>query len=188
MGNLRPGSRYTVNVLARDTAGNVSWASPPLTITTGSPANSTCSVRFTDVNNWGSGYVASIDLTNKGQNPIDGWTFLVDQTWEILRDEHELTRLSAGTWLLASSVEERAMGFDTTCWTDGAYTWEVLATDRQLFVIGAPPSPFADLVRDLTEGPDVVDELNMLSGPPRTAQRYHRRRTPPPVGGGGRPC
>ncbi len=33
-----PGTRYTVNVLTRDTAGNVSWASPPLTFTTGSPA------------------------------------------------------------------------------------------------------------------------------------------------------
>jgi chitodextrinase len=28
VGNLNPGSRYTVNVLTRDTAGNVSWASP----------------------------------------------------------------------------------------------------------------------------------------------------------------
>jgi hypothetical protein len=74
VGNLRPGSRYTVNVLARDTAGNVSWASPPLTFTTGSPANSTCAVRFTDVTDWGSGYVGSIDLINNGQNPIDGWT------------------------------------------------------------------------------------------------------------------
>jgi hypothetical protein len=72
--NLRPGSRYTVNVLTRDTAGNVSWASPPLTFTTGSPANSTCSVRFTDVNDWGSGYVASVDVINNGQSPINGWT------------------------------------------------------------------------------------------------------------------
>jgi hypothetical protein len=77
--NLRPGTRYTVNVLTRDTAGNVSWASPPLTFTTGSPASSTCSVRFTDVTNWGSGYVASVDITNTGQNPIDGWT--LTYTW-----------------------------------------------------------------------------------------------------------
>jgi chitodextrinase len=72
--NLLPGSRYTVNVLARDTAGNVSWASPPLTLTTGSPAQSTCAVRFTDVTDWASGYVASVDITNTGPNPIDGWT------------------------------------------------------------------------------------------------------------------
>jgi hypothetical protein len=72
--NLNPGGRYTVNVLTRDAAGNVSWASPPLTFGTGSPADSTCSVRFTDVTNWGSGYVASVDITNTGPAPIDGWT------------------------------------------------------------------------------------------------------------------
>jgi hypothetical protein len=77
--NLRPGSRYTVNVLTRDTAGNVSWASPPLTFTTGSPASSSCSVRFTDVNDWGSGYVASVDVINNGQSPINGWTLTF--TW-----------------------------------------------------------------------------------------------------------
>jgi hypothetical protein len=74
VGNLNPGSRYTVNVLARDTAGNVSWASPPLTFATGAPATSTCSVRFTDANDWGNGYVASIDIANTGPNPINGWT------------------------------------------------------------------------------------------------------------------
>jgi hypothetical protein len=76
--NLRPGSRYTVNVLARDTAGNVSWASPPLTITTGSPAQSTCTVRFSYVTDWGSGYVASVDITNTGPHQIDGWTLTFD--------------------------------------------------------------------------------------------------------------
>src|SRR5262249_15041632 len=77
--NLNPGSRYTVNVLARDGSGNVSWASPPLTFTTGAPATSTCAVHFADVNDWGSGFVASVDVTNTGQNPIDGWT--LDFTW-----------------------------------------------------------------------------------------------------------
>lgn len=79
VGNLNPGTRYTVNVIARDTAGNVSWASPPLTFSTGSPATSTCSVKFADVNDWGNGYVASIDVTNTGTNPIDGWTLVF--TW-----------------------------------------------------------------------------------------------------------
>jgi hypothetical protein len=37
--NLTPGTRYTVNVLARDTAGNLSWSSPPLTFTTGRPGD-----------------------------------------------------------------------------------------------------------------------------------------------------
>jgi hypothetical protein len=73
--NLRPGTRYTVNVLARDTAGGVSWSSPPLTFTTGSPAQSTCTVRLTDVSDWASGYVGSVDITNTGPSAIDGWTF-----------------------------------------------------------------------------------------------------------------
>jgi hypothetical protein len=72
--NLDPGSRYTLNVLARDTAGNVSWASPPLTITTGAPAQSSCTVRFTTASDWGSGYIGGIDVTNTGPHPIDGWT------------------------------------------------------------------------------------------------------------------
>jgi hypothetical protein len=74
VGNLVPGTRYTVNVLTRDTAGNVSWASAPLTFTTGSPAASTCTVRFTDVADWGNGYVANVDIVNNGPNAIDGWT------------------------------------------------------------------------------------------------------------------
>jgi hypothetical protein len=77
--NLNPGSRYTVNVLARDTAGNLSWASPSLTITTATPTVSTCALRLTDVNNWGSGFVASLDITNAGTNPINGWTLTF--TW-----------------------------------------------------------------------------------------------------------
>jgi hypothetical protein len=72
--NLTGGRRYTINVLTRDSAGNVSWASPPLTFTTGSPAQSSCAVRFTDVTDWASGYVASVDVTNTGTDPIDGWT------------------------------------------------------------------------------------------------------------------
>jgi hypothetical protein len=72
--NLNPGSRYTLNVLARDAAGNVSWASPPLTFTTATPTSSTCTVRFTDANDWGNGFVASIDVTNAGASPVNGWT------------------------------------------------------------------------------------------------------------------
>ncbi|MEV0150746.1 MULTISPECIES: cellulose binding domain-containing protein [unclassified Nonomuraea] len=76
--NLTPGTRYTVNVLARDTAGNVSWASPPLTFTTGSPATSTCTVKFGANGDWGSGYVAAVDITNTGPAAIDGWTLTFD--------------------------------------------------------------------------------------------------------------
>ncbi|MFB9237983.1 cellulose binding domain-containing protein [Plantactinospora siamensis] len=72
--NLNPGTRYTVNVLARDNAGRVSWSSPPVTFTTGSPAQSTCTVRFADTNDWGNGYIGAIDIVNNGAEPINGWT------------------------------------------------------------------------------------------------------------------
>jgi hypothetical protein len=77
-GNLNPGSRYTVNVLARDAAGAVSWSSPPLTITTAGPASSSCAVRLSDVNDWSSGFVGSIDVTNTGTQPLEGWTLAFD--------------------------------------------------------------------------------------------------------------
>jgi hypothetical protein len=73
--NLEPGQQYTVNVLARDTAGGLSWASPPLTVTTGAPARSTCAVHFANTSDWGSGYVGSVDITNTGPTPVTGWTF-----------------------------------------------------------------------------------------------------------------
>jgi hypothetical protein len=77
--NLVPGTRHTVNVVARDAAGRVSWASPPLTFTTGSPAVSTCTVRLTDVTDWASGYVGGVDIANTGSSAIDGWTLTF--TW-----------------------------------------------------------------------------------------------------------
>jgi hypothetical protein len=84
-GNLNPGTRYTVNVLARDAAGALSWASPPLTVTTGSPAESTCKVRLSNVTDWSSGYVGGIDITNTGPNPLADWTLTF--TWPTGRQQ-----------------------------------------------------------------------------------------------------
>lgn len=85
VGNLRPGTRYTVNVVARDSGGGVSWASPPLTFTTGTPASSSCTVRLSNESDWGSGYVGAIEITNDGE-PIDGWMLTFDwpRTWQSL--------------------------------------------------------------------------------------------------------
>jgi hypothetical protein len=77
--DLRPGTRYTFNVLARDAAGVESWASPPVQVTTGTPPKSSCAVHLADVSDWGSGFVGSIDITNKGAQPVDGWTLTF--TW-----------------------------------------------------------------------------------------------------------
>ncbi|MFG6199062.1 cellulose binding domain-containing protein [Nonomuraea sp. JJY05] len=83
--NLKPGTRYTVNVIARDSGGGLSWASPPLTFTTGTPASSSCSVRLTVTTDWASGYVGAIDITNNGA-PVSGWTlnFGWPRSWQSL--------------------------------------------------------------------------------------------------------
>ncbi|MEU4514232.1 cellulose binding domain-containing protein [Nonomuraea wenchangensis] len=85
VGNLTPGTRYTVNVIARDTGGGLSWSSPPLTFTTGTPATSSCSVRLTNQTDWASGYVGSLDITNRGA-PLNGWTlsFAWPRAWQSL--------------------------------------------------------------------------------------------------------
>ncbi|MGI5285868.1 cellulose binding domain-containing protein [Nonomuraea polychroma] len=83
--NLKPGTRYTVNVIARDSGGGLSWSSPPLTFTTGTPAASSCTVKLTNQNDWASGYVGAIEITNNGA-PINGWTlnFTWPRSWQSL--------------------------------------------------------------------------------------------------------
>lgn len=83
--NLNPGTRYTLNVIARDSGGGLSWSSPPLTFTTGTPAASSCTVRLTVQTDWASGYVGAIDITNNGA-PVNGWTlnFSWPRTWQSL--------------------------------------------------------------------------------------------------------
>jgi hypothetical protein len=93
VGNLVPGSRYTVNVLARDTAGHVSWASPPLTLTTTAPAESSCTVRLTDVNDWASGFVGGIHVAATGV--VGDWTLTF--TWPTGRQR--VTSGWNGTWV-----------------------------------------------------------------------------------------
>ncbi|WP_372664500.1 cellulose binding domain-containing protein [Amycolatopsis kentuckyensis] len=93
VGNLAPGTRYTVNVLARDAAGRVSWASPPLTLTTGAPASSSCRVRLTDVNDWASGFVGGITVSS---SVVTGdWTLTF--TWPTARQR--VTSGWNGTWV-----------------------------------------------------------------------------------------
>ncbi len=102
-----PGKRYTINVLARDTAGNLSRPSPPLTITTGTPAQSSCSVRLTDVTNWGSGFVGSVDITNTGSAAIDGWTlqFTWPTGWQHMDGGWNGTWAQNGAGVLVTSAD-----------------------------------------------------------------------------------
>lgn len=74
--NLDPGTRYGVTVVARDTAGGRSPSSPPVTLATGTPSTSTCSVKLTDTNDWANGYVGNIDVTSSVA--LSGWTLAFD--------------------------------------------------------------------------------------------------------------
>jgi hypothetical protein len=72
--NLDPGTSYTLNVLATDQQGYLSMPSQPVTFITGTPQNSSCAVSYTLSNDWGSGFVANIAITDTGASPITGWT------------------------------------------------------------------------------------------------------------------
>ncbi|MGW5718420.1 cellulose binding domain-containing protein [Amycolatopsis sp. NPDC003865] len=96
--NLVPGTRYTVNVLARDAAGRVSWASPPLTLTTGAPASSSCTVRLTDVNDWASGFVGGIRVSS----PVVTGDWTLTFTWPTARQR--VTSGWNGTWAQSGST------------------------------------------------------------------------------------
>jgi hypothetical protein len=97
--NLEPGRRYTVNVVARDNAGRTSWSSLPLTFTTGGPAESACSVRLRDTNDWGNGFVGSVDITNNSARPVNGWTLIFNwpTTWQSVSSGWSATWEQTGT-------------------------------------------------------------------------------------------
>ncbi|HEX6354937.1 cellulose binding domain-containing protein [Actinophytocola sp.] len=105
--NLTPATRYTVNVLARDGAGRVSWASAPLTFQTSSPAQSTCAVHFAETTNWGNGYVAGVDITNTGEHPLDTWTltFTWPTTWQRVDSGWNGTWTQQGTTVTVTNAD-----------------------------------------------------------------------------------
>ncbi|GAA1773891.1 cellulose binding domain-containing protein [Luedemannella helvata] len=107
VGNLTPGTRYTANVVARDGAGRVSWASPPITFQTGTPASSDCAVTLTDASNWGNGFVGSVDITNNDTNAIDSWTltFSWPTTWQQLSSGWNGTWSQTGRTVKVSNVD-----------------------------------------------------------------------------------
>jgi hypothetical protein len=72
--NLRPGTAYTLNVLATDQRGFLSMPSQPVTFVTGTPQHSDCAVSYDVSTSWESGFVANISITDTGPSPITGWT------------------------------------------------------------------------------------------------------------------
>ncbi|MGB2571542.1 cellulose binding domain-containing protein [Micromonospora citrea] len=125
--NLNPGTRYTVNVLARDGAGRVSRSSPPLTFTTGSPATSTCAVRFTKNSDWGNGYIGGVDIVNTGAHPVDGWTltWTWPTTWQQVGSGWSATWEQVGTSVKVTATADNrriAVGGSTSAGFVGGYS------------------------------------------------------------------
>jgi hypothetical protein len=122
--NLEPGRRYTVNVLARDAAGGISWSSLPVTFTTGSPETANCTVRLSDTNDWGNGYVGSIDITNNGAAAVNGWTltFAWPTTWQSLSSGWNATWEQTGTTVRVTSDGSLAAGGSTNVGFVGSYS------------------------------------------------------------------
>ena len=124
--NLTPNTRYTVNVVARDRTGKVSWASPPLTVQTTAPTTSTCAVRYTETTNWGNGFVANLDITNTGDHPLDTWTltFPWPTGWQHADSGWNANWSQEGTTVTVTNVEGNrilAPGATTTAGFVGSY-------------------------------------------------------------------
>ncbi|WP_433550188.1 cellulose binding domain-containing protein [Micromonospora zamorensis] len=140
VGNLVPGSRYTVNVVARDTAGRVSWSSPPLTFATGGPAASACTVRFTTNSDWGNGYIGGVEIVNNGTSPINGWTL---------------------TWTWPTGWQQVSSGWSAT-WEQVGTAVRVTPTDdnRQIAAGGSVSAGFVGAY----SGPNVLPTAFTLNG------------------------
>ncbi len=69
---LTPATTYTLRVVATDTAGRSSPPSAPVQVTTGPAATSSCTVSYALSSDWGSGFTASITITNKAA-AVNGW-------------------------------------------------------------------------------------------------------------------
>ncbi|NUT36068.1 MAG: alpha-L-arabinofuranosidase [Hamadaea sp.] len=105
--NLTPATRYTANIVARDGSGRVSWASPPVTFSTGTPTDAPCAAKLIDVANWGNGYVGSIDITNTGSAAVDSWTlaFAWPTSWQRLDSGWNGTWTSSGAEVRVSNAD-----------------------------------------------------------------------------------
>ncbi|KOX13352.1 alpha-L-arabinofuranosidase [Saccharothrix sp. NRRL B-16348] len=121
--NLTPGTEYTVNLVARDNAGRVSWSSPPLTFTTGTPATSTCAVTYRESANWGNGFVADLEIANTGTTPVAGWTltYTWPTTWQQVSSGWNATWSQTGHQVSVAGTATLAPGSSTTAGFVGSY-------------------------------------------------------------------
>jgi hypothetical protein len=70
---LAPSTAYTFAVYAKDTAGNRSARSGPVTVTTSPASSGGCKVTY-QANTWPGGFTGGVTVTNTGATPWQGWT------------------------------------------------------------------------------------------------------------------
>ncbi|MEO3821043.1 glycoside hydrolase family 9 protein [Plantactinospora sp. B24E8] len=122
---LTAGTTYQFYVVAVDAAGNVSAASAPVPVTTGTTPTSGCRVGYTTTD-WSSGFTGNVTITNTGSTTIDGWTLTfgfaagqrVTQAWSA-------TVAQSGTTVTATNLSYNgtlAPGASTSFGFNGSHT------------------------------------------------------------------
>ncbi|MEV0530632.1 glycoside hydrolase family 44 protein [Kitasatospora sp. NPDC050463] len=114
---LTPATAYTFRVVATDTGGRSSPPSAPLQVTTGPATASGCTVAYQVGNDWGTGFTASVKITNLAA-PVTGWhlgfTFAGNQ---------KVTQGWSGTWAqTGAAVTVEGAGWNASLPTGGSTT------------------------------------------------------------------
>ena len=136
--NLVPGTGYALNVIATDQKGYLSRPSDPVGFTTSTPAGSACTVDYQVTSGWGSGYVASVTLSDTGPSPINGWTltFTFPSTGETLNSGWNADWTSDG----AQSVRATSLDWNANLASSGGNSVNIGFVGNNN---GAYPSPAA---------------------------------------------
>jgi hypothetical protein len=110
LSGLHAGARYTVTVVARDALGVASWSTAAVSFVMGTPAVSNCAVHFANAGDWGNGYVGSIDITNTGSEPVEGWmlAFTLPRSWESLGGGWNAAWTADGVRVAATNLDWNA--------------------------------------------------------------------------------
>ncbi|WP_262284429.1 glycoside hydrolase family 9 protein [Micromonospora sp. MA102] len=124
---LTAATAYTFTVVAVDAAGNVSAASPSLTVTTADPpATGGCAVTWT-TSGWDTGFTANITITNTGTSTINGWSlaFTFPSSGQKVGQGWSATFTQSGTAVTATNVSYNgtlAPGASTSFGFNGTHT------------------------------------------------------------------
>ncbi|MFI2227928.1 glycoside hydrolase family 44 protein [Streptomyces fradiae] len=106
--SLKADTAYTFAVRARDAAGNVSPASPGVTVRTAAGTDRQCRIGFTVADHWPGGFTADVKITNTGGKPVDGWRL----TWDFTDGQRVDQGWSAQWSQQGTTVTARDLGWN----------------------------------------------------------------------------